>query len=117
MARRGPITRRLAVTGLVTVGAILTGEAGVRVAARVVPSVHYLATAGLVSDAPSYATFEDFLAAHSEHLIPHRPWFNYWNNSLGFNDREFEAPKPPGRFRIMALGDSFAYGLLPYPNN
>jgi hypothetical protein len=117
MAHRGPIRRRLAVTGLAMAGSVLAAEVGVRVTARVAPSVHYLATAGLVSDKPSYATFEDFLAAHSEHLVPHRPWFNYWNNSLGFNDREFEVPKPAGRFRIMALGDSFAYGLLPYPDN
>jgi lysophospholipase L1-like esterase len=32
-------------------------------------------------------------------------------NELGFREREFESPKPPGRFRIMVLGDSFTFGV------
>jgi hypothetical protein len=117
MLRGTAVGRRLTVSAVALVGALLAAEAGVRVAAHVLPGVRYLATAGIAADRPSYATLQEFLTAHSEHLIPHRPWFNYWNNSLGFNDREFEVPKPAGRLRIMALGDSFAYGLVPYPDN
>lgn len=32
------------------------------------------------------------------------------NNSLGFREREFQMPKPPGVFRIMVLGDSLTWG-------
>ena len=32
------------------------------------------------------------------------------NNTFGFREREFVAPKPPGVYRIMVLGDSFTFG-------
>jgi GDSL-like Lipase/Acylhydrolase family len=32
-------------------------------------------------------------------------------NSLGFRDREFSAAKPPGEYRVLAIGDSFTFGL------
>ena len=31
-------------------------------------------------------------------------------NRLGFRERDFEIPKPPGRYRVMVLGDSFTWG-------
>jgi len=37
-------------------------------------------------------------------------------NSLGFKDKEF-TPKPQNGYRIVALGDSFAFGVVPYENN
>jgi hypothetical protein len=37
-------------------------------------------------------------------------------NELGFNDVTFEREKGD-RFRIVALGDSFAFGVVPYTNN
>jgi hypothetical protein len=37
-------------------------------------------------------------------------------NELGFNDVTFEREKGD-RFRIVALGDSFAFGFVPYPDN
>lgn len=37
-------------------------------------------------------------------------------NSLGFHDTEFSPPSS-GTFRIVALGDSFAFGVVPYPDN
>ena len=38
-------------------------------------------------------------------------------NAMGFYDREVEARKPEGVYRIVALGDSFAFGVVPYPDN
>jgi hypothetical protein len=38
-------------------------------------------------------------------------------NSLGFKDLEFNLNKAPNTFRIVAIGDSFAYGVVPYQYN
>ena len=76
--------------------ALLTGEAAVRVAANFLPEVRYLSTMRVKSRLRHHATLEAFLKAQSTHLVPYRNWRNYFNNALGFNDAEFEIPKPPG---------------------
>ena len=38
-------------------------------------------------------------------------------NAHGYFDEPFSVEKPPGTFRIVALGDSFAVGMVPYQNN
>ncbi len=44
---------------------------------------------------------------------PHAPNYQDRLNSLGFNDREREIRKPPGTYRIVAVGDSFVFGIVP----
>ena len=43
-------------------------------------------------------------------LIPHVRVYKDRTNGDGFRDREFLRPKPPGVFRILALGDSVTVG-------
>lgn len=38
-------------------------------------------------------------------------------NSRGFKDVEFETEKAPGTLRILGIGDSFAFGVVPYDTN
>jgi SGNH hydrolase-like domain, acetyltransferase AlgX len=103
--------------GLGLLLALAAGELAVRLIGRVIPGVRYLATARARAPAPRFASLEEYLASKPEHVVPHRRWFNYWANALGLNDEEFTVPKPAGRFRIMAVGDSFTHGLVPYPQS
>ena len=43
--------------------------------------------------------------------------YDFRLNSKGFKDLEFSTQKEAGTHRIIALGDSFAYGVVPYQNN
>ena len=43
--------------------------------------------------------------------------FGFRLNSAGFKDLEFEPTKRPGTLRVVALGDSFAFGAVPYQHN
>ena len=47
---------------------------------------------------------------------PFAPVWNFQLNSKGFNDKEF-LEKKPGIYRIIGIGDSFAFGVVPYQNN
>lgn len=35
----------------------------------------------------------------------------YTENRYGYRERDFDVPKPPGVYRVMALGDSFTWGV------
>ena len=45
------------------------------------------------------------------------PFWNFHLNSRGFNDVEFSTHKTPGTIRILGIGDSFAFGVVPYEYN
>jgi hypothetical protein len=92
-------------------------ELALRLIAVFSPETRYLATGRGGEPRRRFASLQDYLATRAAHVVPHRGWFNYWTNALGFNDEEFTVPKPAGRFRVMAVGDSFTYGLVPYPQN
>jgi hypothetical protein len=103
--------------GLGLVAAVAIGESAMRVIAVFAPDVRYLATTRTAAAPRRFRSLPEYLASKPEHVVPYRRWFNYWTNALGFNDEEFVLPKPAGRFRIMAVGDSATYGLVPYPQN
>jgi hypothetical protein len=49
-----------------------------------------------------------------------RPGLNYYGfrlNSGGYHDLEFHRERTPGVKRVVALGDSFAFGAVPYAGN
>ena len=114
---RVPTRSALGALLLGIVAALGAGEGLVRLAARWSPAVRDLAVPHNRRGPRTFASLAAYLASQSTQVVPHRNWFNYWSNALGLNDEEFEVPKPAGRFRILALGDSFTFGLVPYPHN
>ena len=48
---------------------------------------------------------------------PHSQDFDFTLNSKGFKDVEFTTEKPTGVYRIIGIGDSFSFGIVPYPYN
>lgn len=48
---------------------------------------------------------------------PHAQDFGFKLNSHGFKDVEFTQEKPQGVYRILGIGDSFAFGIVPYQYN
>ena len=48
---------------------------------------------------------------------PNAPDYDFYLNSRGFKDVEFKTQKEEGTYRILGLGDSFAFGVVPYKYN
>ena len=48
---------------------------------------------------------------------PNAVFYGHPLNSRGFNDVEFKIDKEPGVYRILGIGDSFAFGVVPYRDN
>jgi hypothetical protein len=109
------MTPRLGLIVLGILAALGVAEGGVRIVALFAPRVHFLATGRPTRPIGRYATLEEFIAAQAAHIRPHQPWYNYWSNAFGFHDEEFVEPKPGGRRRVVAVGDSFTFGPVSYP--
>ena len=104
--------------GLAALGVLVAlglAEGVLRVAAILDPQVRFLATGRASRPTVTHSTLEGFLATQAAFITPHRVWFNHFSNAFGFHDEEFVEPKPPGRFRILAVGDSFTFAPVPYP--
>lgn len=43
--------------------------------------------------------------------------YEFTLNSRGFKDTEFQPEKPPGSIRIVGIGDSFVFSVVPYQYN
>lgn len=63
---------------------------------------------------PSFIFYDD--SYNRFRGIPGSDVHGFRINSLGFNDLEFQLDKGE-RHRILALGDSFSFGVVPYPDN
>jgi hypothetical protein len=48
---------------------------------------------------------------------PNAPDYDFHLNSKGFKDVEFKTQKEEGTYRILGLGDSFAFGVVSYKYN
>ncbi|VXD24935.1 conserved exported hypothetical protein [Planktothrix serta PCC 8927] len=48
---------------------------------------------------------------------PNAPDYDFKLNSQGFKDVEFTVEKPAETYRILGIGDSFTYGVVPYQYN
>jgi hypothetical protein len=48
---------------------------------------------------------------------PFAPDWSFHLNSKGFKDVEFSTAKAAGTVRILGIGDSFAFGVVPYEHN
>lgn len=48
---------------------------------------------------------------------PNAPDYDFHLNSKGFKDVEFKTQKDAGKYRVLGLGDSFAFGVVPYKYN
>jgi hypothetical protein len=84
---------------LVAVGA----EAGLRIFAEIRPSVLFLQP-----DADASTSIERMRSK------PGQDHLGFPFNSQGYYDTEF-VPKRPGRHLVVAIGDSFSYGVVPLP--
>lgn len=63
---------------------------------------------------PSYVFSDD--SYNRFRVAPHSEYLGFPTNALGFYDTEFTRAGR-GSFRIVGLGDSFAFGVVPYQHN
>ena len=64
---------------------------------------------------PNYIFYSD----DSYNRFRGKPYADHWGfklNSMGFKDEEF-TPKEADSYRIIGIGDSFSFGVVPYDHN
>ncbi len=99
----------------ITTGVSLTWRGATHVAARAMSALLVSGVAtGASLVAAEYATrwvFRDITTTSDDRGYFSNRWLSaaVTINSLGFREREFNA-KPPGRYRIAVVGDSFTFG-------
>ena len=108
---------KLAIFCTSVIFSLIIAEGVVRLVATFNINVRYLANAGSGQSRIVVNSLEDFAKAYPVEFIPHRSWRGYWTNLFGFYDREFDENKPSGQKRIIAIGDSFNYGMVSLPDN
>ena len=94
--------------------AVVLAELGMRVVSRFHAPVRYLVTAGDAPEQPVFPTLEAYCLARGRRSAPRL--LELLGQRIRTERRRVRSPKPRGRFRIMALGDSFTYGSAPYPD-
>lgn len=69
-----------------------------------------------VGDYAEIETLEELLASSPEGFAPFKNWAGFVQNSKSLRTREYTYEKPPGTYRILAIGDSFTHssGNTPY---
>ncbi len=100
-----------------TVLATFSSEALIRVVAAYNPQINYLANAKSGKNRAEAKSLKEFLENPDFQLYPHTDWYGYAKNNLGLVDAEVQIPKPKGLKRVLAIGDSFTHGAVPYPQN
>lgn len=98
---RGKVMRFLRDAAIITIVTVLLTEVGLRAYNFVSPSI--------IFGPPDYNT--------AFRAKPFSQDYDFRINSRGFKDVEFSTEKPAGTIRVVALGDSFTYGAVPYAAN
>jgi hypothetical protein len=91
--------RALDVVAWTLLGSFLGAEAGLRVWSA-------------VGDPPAWLDVSPDSVRYR--LAPNQEWLGTRPNSRGFYDVERAPAKPPGVVRVVALGDSFTVGMVPF---
>jgi len=110
---RARIASTLGVLVLGVVAALALGEGVVRLAVRWSPAVRELAVRRDRRGSHAASSLAAYFALHPTEVIPHRDWFNYWNNALGLNDEEFVVPSRLGGSASWPSGTRSRTGSSP----
>jgi lysophospholipase L1-like esterase len=115
-SRRGSaILRYLGFLGVQLVIVLTLLECGLRLArprSAALRALLYLPRA--TSTYENVDSLEELLRETPLGFTPYRRWKGFVLNSRSFRTREYPAARPPGAYRVVALGDSFTVGAGRY---